>query len=201
MGHLAAKDVYRDLGRKLDGLATRAPWNETLRAILSALYTPEEADLVARMPSGLASLDRIAEVTGLERARLRSLLERLADKGLVMDLCLGEEWRYSISPLVVGVFEFTMMRAGAEADHTKVAPLFHEYLSDRIWFQGNYGAGQEIGIMRSIPHAGTVADEDVVEVLDYEKAEAIVESADRFSMGICSCRHEKEHAGAAPPAP
>ncbi len=44
MGHLVGKDVYRKLGRKIDGLTVRAPWNETLYKILKELYTEEEAD-------------------------------------------------------------------------------------------------------------------------------------------------------------
>jgi ferredoxin len=40
-----------------------------------------------------------------------------------------------------------------------------------------------------------VRPEEHVEVLDYEKATAIVESSDRFAMGLCSCRHEKGHLG------
>jgi L-iditol 2-dehydrogenase len=35
-----------------------------------------------------------------------------------------------------------------------------------------------------------------VEILDYEKATAIVDRSQRFALGICSCRHEKQHAGA-----
>jgi len=38
-----------------------------------------------------------------------------------------------------------------------------------------------------------VAGEDYVEILDYEKAAAIIESHERFSIGLCSCRHEKFH--------
>ena len=49
--------------------------------------------------------------------------------------------------------------------------------------------------MRAVPHDGSIAPEDYVEVLDYEKAAAIVDRADRFAIGICSCRHEHEHAG------
>ena len=37
MGHLVGKDVFRELGRKIDSLETRAPWNERLHAILKEL--------------------------------------------------------------------------------------------------------------------------------------------------------------------
>jgi Pyruvate/2-oxoacid:ferredoxin oxidoreductase delta subunit len=44
-----------------------------------------------------------------------------------------------------------------------------------------------------LPHEGTVAEEDFVEVLDFEKASQMVEMSSRFSIGLCSCRHEKHH--------
>jgi len=199
MGHLAAKDVFRKLGRKIDGLPIRVPWNEALNSILKEIYTPEEADLVTRMPYSLSTLDRVAEVTGYERARLQQLLPKLCNKGLVMDLYAGGDYRYSVSPLVIGIFEFTMMRTDGEVDHKKLAHLFHEYLSaNETLFHGNWGRGEEIALMRALPHMESLRDESYVEVLDYEKAREIVESADRFAMGICSCRHEKHHLGTKP---
>jgi Pyruvate/2-oxoacid:ferredoxin oxidoreductase delta subunit len=49
--------------------------------------------------------------------------------------------------------------------------------------------------IRALPHQEAFAAEDYVEVLDYEKAAAIVEKSRRYVIGICSCRHEKQHVG------
>jgi ferredoxin len=194
---LAAKDAYRDLGRAIDGLTIRAPWNETLRAILAELYTAEEAALVSRMPTGLASLDRIASVTGFSRERLGPLLTGLASKGLVMDLSVNGSWRYTVSPLVIGIFEFTMMRTDRSVDFPRVAALFHEYLSAP---QGplpvNFGGGERVSFMRTLCHEDA-AFAGTVEVLDHDKASALVENAGGMAIGTCSCRHEKLHLGAA----
>jgi ferredoxin len=196
MGHLVAKDVYRDLGRAIDGLNMRAPWSETLRAILRELYTEEEADLVSRMPTGLAPLRRIAEATGMSEHRLAGLLEGLAAKGLVMDLEAGDEYRYTVSPFVIGVFEYTMMRTNDGIDFPRVARLFREYLIAGGGFvEANAGTGERVSVMRTIPHVDAVADQPHVEVLDHEKAAAMVERAGGCIVGICSCRHEKLHLG------
>lgn len=194
MGHQGAKDAYRRLGRKLDGLGTRAPWNRTLFAILQELYTPEEAELVVRMPYGLSSLDRIAAVTGRSEAELQPILEGLAGKGLVMDLLAGDTVRYMPSPMVIGIFEFTMMRTRGELNLTEWAELFRRYL-DRQFFEANCGGGQQVAAMRSIPHEGSVEESEYTEILDYERATAIVAAHDTFAIGICSCRHEKRHTG------
>jgi Fe-S-cluster-containing hydrogenase component 2 len=196
MGHMVGKDVYRQLGHKIDGLITRAPWNDTFHAILKELYTSEEADLVVRMPYGMASLDKIAQVTGYEKARLQTLLEGLCEKGLVLDVGAKDRYLYIVSPLIIGIFEFTMMRTRGELNTKEWARLFHEYLSDPdTFYKANCGSGQKVSALRTIPHEGTISDDAFVEVLDYEKATAITESAKKFVIGICSCRHEKLHMG------
>ena len=86
MGHMVGKDVYRKLGRKMDNLTMRAPWNEALHAILRELYSPEEADLAVMMPYGLSTIDQIERATTYDRTRLQKLLEGLCTKGLIMDL-------------------------------------------------------------------------------------------------------------------
>jgi ferredoxin len=196
VGHLAAKDIHRDLGRAIDGLNTRVPWNETLRAILRELYTEEEAELVSRMPTGLASAHRIAKVTGVPEQRLVGLLEGLAAKGLVMDLAVGGGYRYTVSPFVVGVFEFTMMRTDGGVDFPRVGRLFREYLAAGGGFvEANAGSGERVSVMRAIPHLDAVADQPHVEVLDHEKAGELIERAEGVIVGACSCRHEKLHLG------
>lgn len=196
MGHRVAKDVYRELGRTIDGLTVRAPWSETLRAILRELYTEEEADLVSRMPTGLAPLRHIAEVTGTPEKQLAGLLGSLAAKGLVLDAEIGGEWRYSISPFVIGVFEYTMMRSDGAVDFPRMARLFKDYLATSGGFvEANAGGGKQTSVMRTIPHTDALADQPHVEVLDHEKAEEMVKRSRNFTAGTCSCRHEKLHLG------
>ncbi len=194
MGHLVGKDLYRELGRKLDGLTVRAPWSQTFYEILVELYSAEEAEILVRMPYTFSSLKRIARSTGYAPDRLRALLETMADKGLVIDFCFNDSYQYMPSPLFIGVFEFTMMRAGPGVDSAKLGRLFHEYLSEGAVFRENCADGQRVNVLRALPHEGTV--EEQVEILDYEKAGAIVAEKQTFALGICSCRHEKLHAGA-----
>lgn len=196
MGHAVGKDVYRDLGTKIDGLTMRAPWSEALRAILKDLYSEEEADLVVRMPYGLAPLRRITKITGMPEAKVQRLLEQMSARGLVLDVHVNGAYWYAPSPMVIGIFEFTMMRAGPglDADHERWARMFRDYMQGAFYSE-NFGAGQKVSLMRAVPHDGSVRPEEYVEVLDYEKATSIVESADRFAMGLCSCRHEKHHLG------
>ena len=196
MGHSAPKDAYRSLGRAIDGLTVRVPWNRTLRAILRELYTEEEAALVSRMPTGLASLSRVSAVTGFSKARLRPLLTRLAEKGLVMDLLTEGMRRYTVSPFVIGLFEFTMMRTDGEVNLPRMAAVFHEYMdASGGFFEANFGRGERFTFMRTLAHEEALSKAGAVEVLDHDKAGAIIEEAGEMAVGACSCRHEKMHLG------
>ncbi len=195
MGHLVGKDLYRRLGRKIDGLTMRAPWNDQFYAILKELYSEEDAQLIVRMPYGLAPLGRLERVTGIPRVQLQRQLESLCPRGLVLDLSIDGEYWYAPSPMVIGIFEFTMMRTGAGLNQKTWAGMFRDYMQEGPFYPRNFDAGQQVSLMRAVPHDGAVAPEEYVEVLDYEKATAIVESSERFAMGLCSCRHEKHHLG------
>ena len=193
MGHIVGKDVYRELGRKMDSMQVRVPWNDKLYEILKELYTADEAEVYCKMPHSLSSVGKISRVSKLDVGHLEKILHSLCSKGLVIDLWIKGKYRYMPSPMVIGVFEFTMMRTGENTNSKHWAKLFHQYLSDEDFIAANYSDGQRISPMRTLPYESTLAE--YVEVLDYEKATAIIESADKFAIGICSCRHEKMHVG------
>jgi Pyruvate/2-oxoacid:ferredoxin oxidoreductase delta subunit len=194
MGHRVGKDLYRELHRKIDGLSMRAPWNKTFHSIVKELFSEEEADVIVKMPYGLSPLKRIASLSGKNEKKLSQLLNGLANKGLVIDILRGDTAYYMPSPMVIGIFEFTMMRAGNDFDQKKMAKLFHEYLSsDDSFVAANMSGGNTFSVMRTVPYEEGFRPEDAVEVLDYEKARTIIENTQRFGIGICSCRHEKQH--------
>ena len=196
MAHNAARDTYRKLGKKIDGLPTRVPWNEALYEILKELYTSEEAEVLVRMPYVLSDFERIARITRFDRTRLRAVLDSLCEKGLVFDVWVRDRYRYMPAPLAVGIFELTMMRTHGDLKYAEWAKLFHEYLQgNHAFYAGNFKNGEQVSIMRALPHVEAVSKAEYVEILDYEKATAIVENANRFAIGLCSCRHEKLHAG------
>jgi ferredoxin len=201
MAHSNIKNIYRRLGKKIDGLPTRVPWNGALYDILKELYTPQEAEVLVRMPYGLSSFERVARVTRFDETSLRTALDSLCDKGLVFDVWVKDQYRYMPAPLAVGIFEMTMMRTRGELEYPKWAKLFHEYMQgDDSFYAANFKHRQKISIMRTLPHEEAIDEAGLgepgfVEVLDYEKASAIVADSGKFAIGLCSCRHEKFHVG------
>ncbi len=195
MGHMVGKEIYRKLGRKIDNLSVRVPWTESFYEILKELYTDDEADFIVKMPYGFSTINQIEKVTGYNKDKLRKLLDSLCARGLVMDFLAPGGYRYMISPMIIGIFEFTMMRTGENLDTKKWAALFHDNLNNGDFYKANLDNGQKVMPLRTLPHEGTIEETEYMEVLDYERATEIVEDANKFAVGICSCRHEKLHMG------
>jgi Fe-S-cluster-containing hydrogenase component 2 len=196
MGHLVGKDIFRKLGKKIDSLETRAPWNDRLHAILKELYTPEEADVVIKMPNGLSTFEQLETATGYKNSELRRILDGLTSKGLVLDLWIHEAYHYTPSPMVVGIFEFTMMRMGPNVNSKEWAKLLHEYMEvDKSFLAANFGREKQVSFMRAMPHEEVLQLSEFYEVLDYEKASALIAENDKFAIGLCSCRHKMTHLG------
>ncbi len=196
MGHLVGKDLFRKLGKKVDGLEVRAPWNDKLHALLRELYSPEEADVVVKMPYGFSTLERLEKVTGYRRPELQRILASLTAKALVMDLWIHEAYHYVPSPMIVGILDLTMMRMGPDAKPKELARLLHDYMEgDGAFLAANLENGERYSTFRALPHEGSMASSEYAEILDHEKVSALLEGADRFSIGLCACRHTQQHLG------
>ncbi|MFB0565588.1 MAG: hypothetical protein ACETWK_07915 [Candidatus Aminicenantaceae bacterium] len=82
MGHVVTKDIYKKLGKKIDNLSMRAPYNDTFYRILKELCSIEEADILIKMPYRLSKLDRVARITKCEKTKLLKILDSLCSKEL-----------------------------------------------------------------------------------------------------------------------
>ena len=58
MGHFIGKGIIRKLGRKIDGLEIRAPWNDQLHELLKELYSEEEDEAIRSRLQALGYLDQ-----------------------------------------------------------------------------------------------------------------------------------------------
>jgi len=196
MGHLAGKDIFNKVGNKIDSLHVRCTNNDNLREIARALFTEEEAGVFVKLPYVFSTLERIHKITGLPEKHLEHMLNGLSGKGLVVDIWANGRYHYMPSPMIIGIFEFTMMRTGKDSRPDEWGPLFHRYLEnpDSI-YNVNLGDGQLMSPARVLPNDESTLPDEYTRILDYESAANITERASLCAVGLCSCRHEKLHAG------
>lgn len=208
MGHLGyLKEEYRALVRRLEAgqLALPEPppgpaW-DAWREVLELLCTPEQAELASRMPVAPSSLERVAERLGVPPEELKPRLEILCDRGLVLDLVHPETGRvkYLLAPPVVGFIEFSMMRVHDTIPRKQMAEALEAYThGDDTFMREVFGGDTVIG--RAMVHE-TALREEVPEVLDWERASALISQARSHAVALCYCRHKAEHLGKACDAP
>ncbi|MGA1874537.1 MAG: hypothetical protein ACMUIA_02905 [bacterium] len=173
---------YRALGKKLNNLTVKAPWNDAFYNILKVLYSIEEADLVIKMPYALSNFDRVQKVTKYRKEKLGLILENLCSKGLVMDLWLNGDYYYIPSPIMIGIFELTMMRTKDNNNINKLTNIFHNYFYDsNIYYAANFKHGEKISLFRSLPYEEVIDNSNSIEILDYEKAFYLIKKANKLN--------------------
>jgi ferredoxin len=195
MGHtIDSTPVYERLQQRLDRNVTGAPDSPTLIEILRILFSVDEAELAARIPTRLTSIEDLARRVGLPAEVLDDRISGMARRGLVVDLYRDEQRFVSLAPVVIGFFEFTFMRTRDDMPMKRLAELFEQYFYESDRFGHSVFQGQtQIG--RSLVREEALPDGDHVEVLDWERASHIVESASAHAVSLCACRHKASHLG------
>jgi Pyruvate/2-oxoacid:ferredoxin oxidoreductase delta subunit len=194
MGHMGSKQVYKDLRAKLDKMPVGAPGDTTIYDILRLIYTPEEAEIVSKMPLRFVGLESLARRVEMSPEKLRPKLEAMADKGLLLDINFGKKTMYMIVPTVVGIFEFSMMRIRDDIDQKKLAELIYHYMIEEPDFFGQFDKNTQTTPFRTLIHE-EVIPQDYAEILDWERASYLVENAGSWGVGLCHCRHVAHHKG------
>ncbi len=194
MGHLiSGKSHLVPLIDRLNRYPIGLVDHPKLREILSLLFSEEEAFIASRFPLAEATLEEMALATGMAPGELLPKLERMAEKGLVMDLPCGEATYWLLMPGLIGFFEFTFMKKRTDLPMAEVARLMREYLHEVRPGQAEEFFGSKTQLTRALPYEDKIPASS--QVTSWEDARRIVAAADFGAAGLCFCRHQKEHLG------
>ncbi len=180
-------NIYEALIDKLNEYPAGAPKTDRFIELLKELFTDEEAEVAAKLPPFPTPLASIAEAAGRDEAELKPILERMADKGLAYHRTQDGKDRYSLFPLIPGIFELQFMKGEVDDKSMKLAHLFEE-----MWYTG---WGDELFASETQMARVVIMEKEIpsgAEVFPYEKVSKFIEEADFLSQSVCYCRHEKE---------
>ncbi|MBT7902571.1 4Fe-4S dicluster domain-containing protein [Candidatus Woesearchaeota archaeon] len=195
MAHKTSKN-YINLQERLDMSPQGAPASDSLFKILEILFTEKEAKLVSVLPINLFQAKKAAKIWKTTEEEAVKVLNGLADKGILFDLKRGEENHYILVPTMAGFFEFSLMRTDGKFDRKILSELFHQYINVEEDFLIRV-LGSNPNIARTLVHEDKIQEKDFSEVLDYEKASNVIDTASCITVGTCYCRHKMEHMGKA----
>jgi len=201
MSHATLRNGYLALSERLNLFPQGAPPSELLFRILEVLFTRDEAALVALLPIKPFNAAASARVWRKPIAESRKILEGLASKGMLLDMEMQGEQIFVLPPPMAGFFEFSMMRLGNGYDQKLLAELFYQYLNVEEEFVRNLFAGGETQLGRAFVNEKALAADQMLTVMDYERASEVIHTASHMGVGACYCRHKMQHLGKSCNAP
>ena len=200
MAHNTARESYRKLTERLNRFPQGAPPTDLLYQILRVLFTSEEAELVALLPIKPFTIKTAAEIWKKSEAETENILDKLADRGMLLDTFVHRERAFVLPPPMAGFFEFSMMRIGNQYDQKLLAELYYQYISVEEDFIRALLADGETQLGRAFVNEQALP-QNAVHVLDYERASEVIGTASHIGLSACYCRHKMQHMGRACNAP
>lgn len=186
--HLGSKSSIIPLIDRLNRYPVGLVDSEKLREILALLFDEREAYIASRFPLEEATLAELVRLTKIPAEELLPLLEMMADKGLVMDMPYNGAVYYLLLPGLIGFFEMTFMKSRSDLPLPRLAQLMREYLEES---QAGEFFGSKTQLTRSLVYEEHVPVTS--EITSYERARQIIAEAGFGAVGLCYCRHKKEH--------
>jgi electron transport complex protein RnfB len=184
---MMATDVYERLALFLDDLPAGFPATESgvEQRILRHLFTPEEAELALHLTLLSEPARVIARRAKIPVEEATQRLQEMERKGLIFVFHReGKEPEYMATHWAIGVYEFQVNRLNPEFVHD-----VEEF--GPAWFdQSSWDRAPQL---RTIPVGESIDAQ--VEVMPYERAEALVRAQNRLAVGPCICRKESQIAG------
>lgn len=165
-------------------------------ALLQELFTPEEAELAAKMPLGPVTVEAFAgEIVGSDTEKVENIFEALADKGIVFTTEKEGVRVYTLMQILPGIFEMQFMKGEVSERARKLARLFDDYFA----VAGEMMKRQVKPAPRGtagFPFARVITIEQEiptdVEVHPYDKVSTYIDDAEHIAVSVCYCRHHGE---------
>ena len=201
MAHATARSGYRDLVERLNRFPQGAPPSDLLYRILALLFTEREAGLVALLPVKPFRLATAVRAWKTTPGEARKTLDELASRALLLDAERGGETVWVLPPPMAGFFEFSLMRVRDDVDQKVLSELFFQYLNVEEDFVRELFARGETRLGRAFVNEAALPPEEVLTVLDWERASEVARTARHAAVGTCYCRHKMSHLGRACDAP
>ena len=197
MAHRAPRSSYRNLTGRLNLFTQGAPPAALLYRILALLFTEREAELVARLPLRPFTAEKAAKNWHVSFGEAELTLQRLAGRALLVDIQLNGRIEYVLPPPMAGFFEFAMMRTRGDIDQKLLSELYEQYITVEEDFVRQLFLTGKTQLGRVFVQEEMLSSEHAVHVLDYERATQVIEMASDIGIGLCYCRHKRQHQGRA----
>lgn len=197
MAHRTPRSSYQELSKRLNRYPQGAPPSRLLYQILAILFNAEEADLVAKLPIRPFTARQAAQIWKVSEEKASQQLHTLADRALLVDFPSNGQMEYVLPPPMAGFFEFALMRIRGDIDQKLLSELYEQYITVEEDFIKDLFLNGKTQLGRVFVQEDGLGGEHSLHVLDYEKASEVIKTASDIGVGLCYCRHKRQHLGLA----
>jgi len=174
------KTVYEKLQNRLDAMATGFPKTKSKIEIkiLQQLFKENEAEIFLNLTPFLEKPENTALRLNLDIKEVSSILETMAQKGLLFRLRKPDSVSYAAVPFVVGIFEYQVNKLNKEISRD-IQKYYDEGFSQSIM-------AYKHPPMRTIP-----VDKKLITewpIAPYEDVEEIFDKQGKIALLNCVCR-------------
>ena len=201
MSHKTAKSAYKNLEERLNQSPQGAPPSKTLYKILSILFSEKEAEIVAQLPIKPFTVEKASRILNMDKVKTENILDELASRAILLDSVDNGVKKYILPPPMAGFFEFSMMRTRNDIDQELLAELYYQYLNVEEDFIKDLFLASDTKLGRVYVNEDVLSKDNLVHILDFEKATHIIESSEHIGISTCYCRHKMHHLDKACDAP
>jgi ferredoxin len=195
MAHLNPQSAFSRLSERLNRFPQGAPPSELLFAILKLLFSEKEADLVAHLPIRPFTKGQAARAWKMNEGAAEAILERLAERAILVDIPENGTTYYCLPPPMAGFFEFSLMRVRDDVDQKALSELYYHYINVEEDFIKALFLDGQTPLGRIFVQESALPETHALQVLDYERASAVIRSAAHIAISLCYCRHKMAHVG------
>ncbi len=195
MGHITSKDAYKNLEDRINWFTQGAPPSESLYKILQVLYTEQEAKWVALLPVRPFTAKKAAKIWKISELSAETFLDRLCEKALLVDSYYQGQRQFVMPPPMAGFIEFALMRTRGDLDQKYLSELYYQYMNVEEDFVKDLFFATETFLGRVYVQEPVLTNDNMIHILDYERASHIIEEAAHIGLGTCYCRHKMLHVG------
>lgn len=201
MAHHTNHSAYNKLVERLNRFPQGTPPSELLTKILKILFSEKEAGFVSLMPIKPFTAQKASKIWKIDFVSTKNILDKLASRALLVDIEMNGETTYTLPPPMAGFFEFSLMRVRDDIDQKVLSELFHQYITNEDDFVKSLFTDGKTRLGRTFIHEPVLTEANALQVLDYERATQVIETASQRGVSMCYCRHKKEHLNMACNAP
>ena len=193
MSHTTLRSGYTDLVERLNRFPQGAPPSDTLYKILQILFSEREAQLVALLPIRPFTAEKASQVWKMNLTETRKVLDELSSRAILVDVEREGKTTYTLPPPMAGFFEFSMMRLRGDIDQKVWGELFFQYLNVEEEFIRELFVRGDTQLGRVFVHEPVLSQENVLHVLDYERASEIIHTASKgIEISCLSARNSSD---------